>query len=219
MRIKTGEHTLSFPTHFPSPLPTHPPDSFAFELGIRHHTKPSGSVGSYIAPFLSKRIMFTALALLSVLLATTTVSAQKPSFTKLFDGFLDIDRSRGSIPGPFGGRLIAGFTGGNLTDASSGALVANIVPNFGGEFGLVVPGNRAYTDVRLAAQFVDDEAAFAFLDFQGAGSLDDGKAYNYVRLETSSTRYASLVEDFLVIWIDVSQSPSPMTVYKLSDEV
>ncbi|KIY65407.1 hypothetical protein CYLTODRAFT_445373 [Cylindrobasidium torrendii FP15055 ss-10] len=115
--------------------------------------------------------------------------------------------SAASIPDPT-------FTKTHLTDATSGAHVADVIPHFGAEFGLVTDAGRIYTDVRLAIKFIDEDAS-AFIELHGSGSFDNLHAYNYLRLETNSTTYKSLEDEFLYASIDVSQSPAPLLIYKL----
>ncbi|KIY70027.1 hypothetical protein CYLTODRAFT_452054 [Cylindrobasidium torrendii FP15055 ss-10] len=156
--------------------------------------------------------MFSKLALFSAMVSAAAIP--DPTFTKVFDAVVELDMSKGLLPGPFGRRLLSGFISGNLTDASTGALVANVIPNFGAEFGLVTDSGHLYTDVRLGLRFVDEDAS-AFLELHGSGTFENLHAYNYLRVETNSTTYGSLVDEFLYASIDVSQSPAPLFIYKL----
>ncbi|KAJ3984481.1 hypothetical protein F5890DRAFT_1302014 [Lentinula detonsa] len=128
-----------------------------------------------------------------------------PTFTRLYDAtILLVPNANGHITGsPFGEREYIGFLGGNCTDPTSGEVVANVVPNVGGEFGIISSENQAlYTEVHLVLQFVDD-GDIAYLSGEGVGTFGaTTAAVTYLRMETNSTSRQDLVKTPLLLSIE-----------------
>ncbi|KAJ4478412.1 hypothetical protein J3R30DRAFT_3481697 [Lentinula aciculospora] len=144
------------------------------------------------------------------------VSIPTPTFEPVYDAtLLLVYNAQDLVVGPFGKRAFIGFLGGNLTNYATGALEDQIIPSFGGEFGVVSSSNGMfYADVALAVQWTDDDK-YAFLRVHGVGRA--GKQYiQYIshRLETDSTTRQNLVENVLLvsITIDTNNSPSNETL-------
>ncbi|KAJ3843445.1 hypothetical protein F5878DRAFT_706836 [Lentinula raphanica] len=132
-----------------------------------------------------------------------------PTFTRLYDAtILLVPNANGHITGsPFGDREYIGFLGGNCTDPDSGKVVANIVGNVGGEFGIVSTENNAlYTEVHLVLQFIDD-GTIAYLSGEGVGTFGaNTAAVTYLRMETNSTSRQDLVKTPLLLSIEFPQN-------------
>ncbi|KAJ4478410.1 hypothetical protein J3R30DRAFT_3481678 [Lentinula aciculospora] len=145
------------------------------------------------------------------------VSIPTPTFEPVYDATLLLvpNVAQDLVAGPFGERAFIGFLGGNLTNYATGALEGQIIPGFGGEFGVVSSSNGMfYTDVALAVQWTDDDK-YAFLRVHGVGELGNSTyATSYTRLETDSTTRQNLVENVLLVSIvvDTNNSPSNETL-------
>ena len=63
------------------------------------------------------------------------------------------------------------FIRGNLTDPSTGAVVATFIPGIGGELGVFGSNGIFYPDVRAVAQFVDD-SSLVYLNLRGVDACD-----------------------------------------------
>ncbi|KAJ4488127.1 hypothetical protein J3R30DRAFT_3400703 [Lentinula aciculospora] len=128
-----------------------------------------------------------------------------PTFTRLYDAtILLVPNANAHITeSPFGEREYIGFIGGNCTDPTTGEVIANVVPNVGGEFGIISSENNAlYTDVHLVLQFVDD-GDIAYLSGEGVGTFGaTTAAVTYLRMETSSASRQNLVTTPLLLSIE-----------------
>ncbi|KIK54022.1 hypothetical protein GYMLUDRAFT_49083 [Collybiopsis luxurians FD-317 M1] len=123
-------------------------------------------------------------------------------------------QNRPAIPGPFGGRILQSFTGGNVTDATTGELVATVIPSLGGDLGIVSNVNgKLYTDFSMILQWADDQT-LAFLKLDGFGSVVNGAAVttSFSRMETNSTSRQNLADDFLLIVNDIPNVLSPQSI-------
>ncbi|KIK66928.1 hypothetical protein GYMLUDRAFT_239132 [Collybiopsis luxurians FD-317 M1] len=131
--------------------------------------------------FTSFRFFRTAAAALGVTVLSTPlvssilpqgVNIDTPTFSPIYDGIILFapDVTQNVIPGPSGERAFISISGGNVTNATTGALAAQIIPS-GGEFGLLSTVNgKFYPDVSLVLQWTDD-SKFAFLKLNGIGQV------------------------------------------------
>ncbi|KAF9026998.1 hypothetical protein BDZ89DRAFT_822544 [Hymenopellis radicata] len=149
------------------------------------------------------------------MLSLAATSLAQPTFTKIFDGALLINDSIGFVPGPFGPRALYAFTGGNLTDPNSGDVVANIIPGVSGQWGVLGSNEIFYPDVRVVAQWVDDQT-YAFWDVHGSG-IAGASAANYARFETNSASRLALNNKFLLLTIEVADESAIFEIYSLDD--
>ncbi|KIK54020.1 hypothetical protein GYMLUDRAFT_921925 [Collybiopsis luxurians FD-317 M1] len=159
--------------------------------------------------------VFGAALLLSQPVSSTVgpkVQNDTPTFTHVYDVFLSLKAEAG-IPGPFGRRILHSFTGGNVTNATTGALVANVIPGLGGDLGLVSNVNgKLYTDLSLIVQWTDDQT-LAFLKLDGMGSVVNNTALasSFTRMETNSTSRQDLANTFLLMTLDIPNALSSIT--------
>ncbi|KIK56521.1 hypothetical protein GYMLUDRAFT_247771 [Collybiopsis luxurians FD-317 M1] len=150
------------------------------------------------------------------LTVAASVQSETPTFTQVYDMVISLEYHTG-IPGPFGRRILHAFTGGNVTDVTTGELVATVVPDIGGDLGLVSNVNgKLYTDLSLVLQWTDDQT-LAFLKLDGIGSVVNGTAIatSFSRMETNSTSRQNLVENFLLITNNIPNALSPTTTGSL----
>ncbi|KIK54018.1 hypothetical protein GYMLUDRAFT_264865 [Collybiopsis luxurians FD-317 M1] len=149
--------------------------------------------------------------------AVSNVQSNAPGFTQVYEAIIPITFDN-NIPGPFGGRVLGQWLGGNFTNTATGALAGRVIPGFGGELGLVsnVDGQH-YPDISLVVQWADDQK-LAFLRMHGFGSVDNTgtAAFTlYARMETDSSSRQNLVENFLLASIVLPPPPpaSPNASY------
>ncbi|KIK54014.1 hypothetical protein GYMLUDRAFT_249909 [Collybiopsis luxurians FD-317 M1] len=138
------------------------------------------------------------------------VQINTPTFTQVYDITADLI-SESTIAGPFGGRIMHGFLGGNVTDSNTGALVGHVISGLGGDFGVVSSVNaKLYTDLSLIVQWVDDKK-FAFLKLDGIGSVENNRAAatSYARMETDSLSRQNLVNSSLLMGMAIPTATSP----------
>ncbi|KIK54023.1 hypothetical protein GYMLUDRAFT_249916 [Collybiopsis luxurians FD-317 M1] len=128
------------------------------------------------------------------------VQSNAPTFTQVYEAVIPTTFEN-NIPGPFGGRVLGGWLGGNWTNTATGALAGRVVTGFGGELGLVSNvDNKHYPDISLVVQWADDQK-FAFLRMHGIGSVESNGTTTftlYARMETDSSSRQNLVENFLL---------------------
>ncbi|KIK54846.1 hypothetical protein GYMLUDRAFT_249192 [Collybiopsis luxurians FD-317 M1] len=136
-----------------------------------------------------------------------------PTFTQVYNVVAELEADK-TIPGPFGGRLLHGFLGGNITDATTGALVGHVLPGLGGDFGLISNvNNELYTDLSFVLQWVDDRK-FAYIHIHGVGSIanNTATATSYTQMETDSSSRQHLVNSFLLMGMAIPNPASPKTI-------
>ncbi|KIK53090.1 hypothetical protein GYMLUDRAFT_250675 [Collybiopsis luxurians FD-317 M1] len=147
-----------------------------------------------IAPLLSQPVSSTD---------AHNVQSNAPTFTQVYEAVIPTTFEN-NIPGPFGGRVLGQWLGGNFTNTATGALAGRVVPGLGGELGLVSNvDSKHYPDISIVIQWVDDQK-FAFLRMQGIGSIESNGTTTFTlhaQMETDSPSRQNLVESFLLTTI------------------
>ncbi|KAJ7578289.1 hypothetical protein C8J56DRAFT_1112358 [Mycena floridula] len=140
-----------------------------------------------------------------------------PTFTKLYNGALLVDTSAGPVAGPFGTRVLFRIGGGNLTDPTTGDVVANFIPGLGGETGLIASNNVFYPSAQVGLQWVDDNK-YAWAELHGIGESVAGQlaaGTGHIRLETDSPARTKLNGLFTIYTINITTVPATLAIYGL----
>ncbi|KAG7091895.1 hypothetical protein E1B28_008296 [Marasmius oreades] len=139
------------------------------------------------------------LATASLALGALCNSLDAPTFTKVFNGTLVLDESRGQIDTHSGKLFLVEFTGGNLTDPHTGKLIATF-EHIGGQFGLTFNNQFVHTDVHFVTKWADD-GTYAHWQLWGCGTIADG-LHSYARVDTGSKSRLDWQDNFFMFHIN-----------------
>ncbi|KAF9258078.1 hypothetical protein L218DRAFT_1005448 [Marasmius fiardii PR-910] len=155
--------------------------------------------------------IFTAV---SLAIGAFASSLDPPTFTKIYDGYLVLDESRGQIAGHTGKRFLVEFVGGNITDPKTGELAATW-EDIGGQFGLTFENQFIHSDVHFVLKWADDNT-YAHWQLFGCGTIADG-LFTYARLDTSSPSRQDWQDNFFMFHINpAGDDPAkPVAFYQM----
>ncbi|KAF5380339.1 hypothetical protein D9757_007929 [Collybiopsis confluens] len=104
---------------------------------------------------------------------------------------------------------------GNFTDSKTGELVANLLPNLGGGFGInSTIDAKFYVDAAMVMQFVDDNQ-YAYLKLNGIGSTAGHASSFFLLMETASAARQDLAGKFIIfsnLFLPADASPANETL-------
>ncbi|KAF5339293.1 hypothetical protein D9757_014869 [Collybiopsis confluens] len=158
---------------------------------------------------LSKAVLSAVLAVTALTVHSTEaasvipddVSLPIPTFEPVYDCSFRFppNLSNAWIDGPLGRRAIFRFEEANFTDSKTGELVAKLIPEAGGGFGInSTVDAKFYVDAIMMIQFVDDHE-YAYLKVNGIGGLGPKNGSSMrVQMETGSASRQALAGNFLM---------------------
>ncbi|KAF5368233.1 hypothetical protein D9757_011222 [Collybiopsis confluens] len=147
-----------------------------------------------------------------------TVSLPTPEFETVFDCVFLFPanlQQNNFLDGPFGRRAFFPFIEGNFTDPKTGELVARLLPNLGGGFGInSTVDAKFYVDAVMVMQFVDDNQ-YAYLKLNGIGSTAGHASSFFLVMETASAARQDLAGKFIIfsnLFLPPTASPANQTL-------
>ncbi|KAF5380340.1 hypothetical protein D9757_007928 [Collybiopsis confluens] len=146
------------------------------------------------------------------------VSMPTPEFEPIFDCVFLFPANLATnnfLDGPFGRRAFFPFISGNFSDSKTGELVATLLPNLGGGFGInSTIDAKFYVDAAMVMQFVDDNQ-YAYLKLNGIGSTAGHASSFFLLMETASAARQDLAGKFIIfsnLFLPADASPANETL-------
>ncbi|TBU42782.1 hypothetical protein BD309DRAFT_1034178 [Dichomitus squalens] len=133
-----------------------------------------------------------------VVITAATVASQTsdlpPEFEAVFAGQM-IGAPYTNTTGPFGLRVHAPLFGGNLTDVTSGEVVATMLPT--ADDGLII-GSATLFSYWVLPYVWETDGKLASMTVRGVGNTT-GHSYCYVHVETDSSAYSWMNSNFFIM--------------------
>ncbi|EJF60024.1 hypothetical protein BD309DRAFT_987032 [Dichomitus squalens] len=164
----------------------------------------------------------TLLSLTSILTSLSAVVIAQtpqppPTFEALFAGQLINGDLKDTVntTGPFGTRIHSPITGGNLTDANTGDVVATLLPT--ADNGIVTSSGLFFSSSVLPYVWKVD-GTLASITVHGIGNSSTG-SFAYAHVETDSSTYSWMNSNFFIIRLVTTANPlvPEFTLYGVSN--
>ncbi|TBU37347.1 hypothetical protein BD309DRAFT_974233 [Dichomitus squalens] len=161
-------------------------------------------------------------SLVGVLLAVSAVAIAQtpqppPTFDAIFTGQLVIGPPNDVLntTGPFGTRIHSPLTGGNLTDAKTGEVLATLLPTT--DNGIISNSGILFPSAVLPYVWKAD-GRLASIAVNGIGDMKTG-SLSYAYVETDSPAYSWMNSNFFLFKVVVGSDPQApeFTLYRVAN--